>query len=303
MDSRQIETFLCVYEERNITRAAARLGLVQPAVSAQLRKIETVLGFRLFERTPRGLVPTAAGHKVYKLYLPVIRDLRAAQQSALELNGKTLGEISIGLTPTMTHTVLGNALKRYRARFPDVEIRVDENSSTALVDSVAAGQLDAAVITQRGARRGLAWLPLVAEELVLVRRKGGAAGPVRFLDIPFGRLILPKLRQGYRLLLDQAAEEAGFQITPFLEINSYAPPYDMIADSDLASIVPMVTARKAVQTYPLQICRIESPAIVRSVGAIHRERRPPSAKLSEFIALIGDEMRGALAPPGRRNAA
>jgi len=304
MDSRHIETFLCVYEERNITRAAARLGLVQPAVSAQLRKIESVLGFRLFDRTPRGIVPTAAGHKVYKLYLPVIRDLRAAQQRAQELAGKTLGAISIGLTPTMTNTVLGAALNRYRERFPDVEIRVDESSSIALIDSVAAGQLDLAIIAQRGTRRGVVWQKLVDEELVLVRRKGGgAAGPVRFLDIPFDRLILPKLRQGYRLLVDQAADEAGIQIAPFLESNAYAPPYEMIAGSDLASIVPMVTARKAVRTFPLEIVRITQPAIVRSVGAIHRERWPLPPIHAAFVALVAEEMRAALAEPGRRKAA
>ena len=71
LDLRQIQYFVCLYEERSVTRAARRLNVVQPALSMQINRLEKRLGTDLFERTARGMIPTSAGETMYRIYLPI----------------------------------------------------------------------------------------------------------------------------------------------------------------------------------------------------------------------------------------
>ncbi len=121
LDLRQIQYFACLYEQRSVTRAARSLNVVQPALSMQISRLEKRLGINLFERTARGMIPTAAGDAMYRLYLPVLLDLKHANQQVMELSGKVLGKIAVGIIPSITNSVLADVLRRYGAKYPDVE--------------------------------------------------------------------------------------------------------------------------------------------------------------------------------------
>jgi DNA-binding transcriptional LysR family regulator len=138
LDLRQIQYFVCLYEEGSVTRAARRLNVVQPALSMQIGRLEKRLGVDLFERTARGMIPTSAGEAMYRLYLPVLLDLKHANQRMMELSGKVLGKIAVGIIPSITNSVLADVLRRFGERFPDVEIRIDEAYSG--VDRLVGGR-------------------------------------------------------------------------------------------------------------------------------------------------------------------
>mgnify|MGYP000970546586 CR=1 FL=1 len=72
MDHRQIQYFVCLYEEGSVTRAAARLHIVQPALSMQIARLEQALGRPLFVRSNRGMVPTEHAARMYSLFMPVL---------------------------------------------------------------------------------------------------------------------------------------------------------------------------------------------------------------------------------------
>src|SRR5688500_3770928 len=78
LDLRQLQYFFCIYEEGSVTRAARKLHVVQPAISMQLQKLESQMGFPLFERTPQGVVPTPEGKAIYELYQPILLDFQDA---------------------------------------------------------------------------------------------------------------------------------------------------------------------------------------------------------------------------------
>jgi LysR family transcriptional regulator, nitrogen assimilation regulatory protein len=117
LDLRQIQYFVCRYEEGSVTRAARRLNVVQPALSMQIGRLEKRLGVDLFERTARGMVPTSAGEAMYRLYLPVLLDLKHANQMMMELSGKVLGKIAVGIIPSITNSVLADVLRRSAKNF------------------------------------------------------------------------------------------------------------------------------------------------------------------------------------------
>ena len=75
MDLKQMQYFLCLAQERNVTRAAQRLHIVQPALSMQIAKLEKSFGKRLFFRTPQGVSLTPAGEEFERLVTPIVRDV------------------------------------------------------------------------------------------------------------------------------------------------------------------------------------------------------------------------------------
>lgn len=306
LDLRQIQYFVCLYEERSVTRAARRLNVVQPALSMQINRLEKRLGVNLFERTARGMIPTSAGEAMYHLYLPILLDLKHANQQVMELSGKVLGKIAVGIIPSVTNSVLADVLRRFGGDYPDVEIRIDEAYSGTLIDWVVAGDLDFAIVNSARRRAGTATYPLIEEELVLVERRTPKDNPP---PIPFKRLkelalVLPSRRHGIRSIVDDAAEKAGIEITPQIEVDALSPTLKLVSESKLAAVLPAIVARKSALELPLQTRRIVEPALKRQLVCVYRAQRPLSRIITAFIEILGQELkRGAAAPAKAKTAA
>ncbi len=145
MELRQLEYFVAVTEEANFTRAAARLHVAQPGVSAQIRQLEAELGQPLLDRSARTVRLTAAGAAV----LPHARAALAAVANARlvidELAGLTRGHVAIGML-TSVSLDLPALLADFHRDHPAVEITLTEDNSDGLVEGLHAGRLDVALI-------------------------------------------------------------------------------------------------------------------------------------------------------------
>jgi LysR family nitrogen assimilation transcriptional regulator len=288
MDLKHIETFLCVFEECNITRAASRLNIVQPAVSTQVRHLESELGISLFERSTRGLAPTPAGRALYCLFNPVVNDFRAAEKQAMQLSGKAIEDIRIGLSPYVSDVVLSAALHDLRYKFPNVKVHVEEQYSPTLIDRVSAGDLDLALTSLCAVGPNVTSVEIFEEELVFVERAvqpDTQPSTVKLSDLAVRGFALPKPRLGYRQVLDDAVEAAGLKLAVKLEITSSAPLLEFVAHGELASVVPKITAMRAAKHLPLRIRRIVKPTLKRKLWYVHRKDRPLSSLLEEFVSI------------------
>src|SRR4051812_12585653 len=108
MDHRQMQYFVCLYEEGSVTRAAKRLNIVQPALSMQIARLEQSLGRQLFVRSPRGMTPTAHGKHIYDLFMPVLAEFERARAQLRESSGELVGHATIGLPASLAQAVLAD---------------------------------------------------------------------------------------------------------------------------------------------------------------------------------------------------
>ncbi len=293
LDFKQIETFLCVFEEGNVTRAAAKLNIVQPAVSAQLKKLEGALKLTLFERTPRGITPTPSGRALYRLFAPVLESFRTAEYQAHALSAVDLQEITIGMNPFAGNAIMSDVLQTYRIRYPEVGVHVEEETSSTLLRRVADGALDLAIVHFSARSPGIpatvVATPLAEEELVLIERAtadNADPAPLRFAELAGRPLVLPKWQLGFRRDVDHAALESGTAIRVELEINAPGPVLELVARGDLSAIVPEITARRALHHLPLRMRRIVQPTMLRSILHVQRRDLPVSPQLDAFVAVI-----------------
>jgi DNA-binding transcriptional LysR family regulator len=137
-----LTSFLAVAEERSFTRAAARLGTSQSALSHTVQRLETRLGLRLLTRTTRRVATTEAGERLIETLRPAFDDIDAKLAALGELREKPAGTIRITTGHHAAHTILWPALAKLLPSYPDIKV---ELAVDAALTDIVAGRFDAGV--------------------------------------------------------------------------------------------------------------------------------------------------------------
>lgn len=142
MDLTQLRAFITVAHEGNLTRAAERLHLTQPAVSLQIKALQQHLKLVLFTRTPAGMTLTAAGAKLLPLAERVMASSRELQQAAHSLNSTLSGTLAIGTILDPEFTRLGAFLKKLVEGYPQISTELQHGMSGWVQQQIRHDKLD-----------------------------------------------------------------------------------------------------------------------------------------------------------------
>src|ERR1700739_1256798 len=136
-----LNAFAAVSEEESFTRAAAKLGTSQSALSHTIRRLETRLGVRLLTRTTRRVAPTQAGERLQKILGPALDDIATELSSLSELREKPAGTIRITTSEHAANTILWPVLEKLLPDYPDihVELSVDSGLTDIVTERFDAG--------------------------------------------------------------------------------------------------------------------------------------------------------------------
>lgn len=147
-ESRSLRYFVAVGRALSFTRAAEQLGIAQPPLSRQIKKLEQTLGVSLFDRSPR-LRLTAAGQALLERVQPALTMLDAACQGVAEEASASSATLSVGFVAAAAYDVLPRLASRFRQDWPDIELRIECMTDAEQAASMARGAIDV----------GIAWLP------------------------------------------------------------------------------------------------------------------------------------------------
>ncbi|MGY1746446.1 LysR family transcriptional regulator [Blastococcus sp. SYSU D00695] len=168
MELRQLRYFVTVAEELHFGRAAARLHMSQPPLSAQVQKLEHTLGVRLLERSTRRTTLTPAGELFLRRAREILAAADAAADEAREADAGRRGRLRVGFVGSANFTVLPPAIRAFRQDRPGVEVRLEALTSGEQVEALHAGTLDVGLIRLPALGTGLHLETLLTEELVAV---------------------------------------------------------------------------------------------------------------------------------------
>ena len=146
MELNQLQCFIAVLEEGGFKRATARLGITQPALSYQIKRLEEELGVQVFRRGPGGITPTEAGRVLLDHAQQVLATVREAHQAVRELSGGVSGEIRVGAIKCVGTYFLPRVLWEVRARHPLVRPKLLYRDSDELLEALVANRLDVAMV-------------------------------------------------------------------------------------------------------------------------------------------------------------
>src|SRR5436309_5072833 len=174
MELRHLRYFEQVAEEQHYRRAAERLRIAQPAISRQIQDLEEEIGFKLFDRLPRGVKISAAGKSFLVDARRILHEVNEAAARAKRVASGQSGTLRVGFVESVSwHGVVPDSFREFRQRQPDPELQLKPSSSLEQTESVHAGRLDAGfVFTIANIGRELAQLPIASLSLMLVVPKG-----------------------------------------------------------------------------------------------------------------------------------
>ena len=193
MELRHLRYFVAVGEEQHYGRAASRLRIAQPALSRQIQDLEAEVGFKLFERLPRGVKLTAAGKQF-------LQDARRILQEVNEAAGRA-GRVARGLSGTLRvgfaenaswRGVVPDSFRRFREQQPDAELQLQPAASLELLEAIRSGRLDAGFVNfMPKSDPELDQLPVAIQHVELAAPKRHALTKLKKLrlrhltDVPF----------------------------------------------------------------------------------------------------------------------
>lgn len=243
MEIRQLRYFARTFEMGNITRAAAALSIVQPALSQQLVRLENELGVRLLVRSSKGIVPTEAGRVFYQYVRAVLRQLEHAR-SAVQLKSRPMplvGAVSIGFAPTTASALGFELLRTFRSKHPGIVLNIVEAFAGDLEKMLLSRKLDLAILFSPKTPRDIERLPLVEERIYLIRRKKkGERVPrqVSLREAADRPLVLPTRLHGFRQTLDNALAQQRLRPHVVAEVDSVSVLMEAVTHGLAETIQP-----------------------------------------------------------------
>lgn len=291
MELRQLEYFVAVAEEANFTRAAERVRVAQPAVSAQVARLERELGQPLLDRTRRAVRLTAAGEAALpcaRRALRAVADVRAAVDDISHL---VRGSVTIG-TVTAHNVDMPALLAAFHRAHPAVEITLGTADSDALIDGVQSGRLDLAIVSvgPDEVPDGLAVDVAVDETIEVVVGPGDPwrhRSSLPLAELATRRLITLPVGTGIRRRLEEASAAAGVTVQVAFEAGNPNELADLAGHGLGPAVVPRAVARSRQDLHPIAI----SPELRGRLVLAWRAAAPISPAARALVDLAREHLR------------
>ena len=232
MNLKQLEYFVQVAELGSLSKAAVVLGVAQPALSRQVRALETELRQQLFLRNGRGVALTDAGKRLFDHSVAVLQMVSHAREDLGASRGEPVGRVTIGLPPSIAcqHTL--KLIDRFRKQLPAARLAIVEGLSSHIVEWVTSGRVDVGLVYNPEAQSGLEITPLLEEPLGLVsyapKGKRRSAAPLPMQELSHYPLIVPERVHAMRRLLETRAALAGIKLDIAWEVSSVPSIIDLV---------------------------------------------------------------------------
>lgn len=289
---RQLQIFQAVYRLRSYSKAAESIGLTQPAVSAQIKQLEQILGQSLFEYTGRFLHVTVAGESVAQAINQIFDQLNRLEMQLSDLSGSLRGELRINMVSSMQY-VMPWLTSRFAKLHPDIQVRLHVVNRDRAIESLKQHQADLSVLSMIRSEKDLSFLPFLANQLIAVVSKNHPLAsheelsPEELLAEP---LLVRELGSGTRKVVDEYYTQV--RVSPFklLELGSLEAIKSGLEEGMGVSILPWVSVRKELERGDLVSPKVRGLPLRRSWSLAHSQLRPLPATAQAFSQFVQQQL-------------
>ena len=287
----QLRAFYYTANSGSITRAADRLFITQPAVSLQIKALETQCGVLLFHRTKKTLQLTESGKRLYQVAIKIFSLVGEAERILSEESKFISDPLRIGSTKTLVRHFLAAYISRFRKAFPKIQIQVDEGSSEEMLKSLLENRNDLAIVGRLPYHEQLKAVPFIQDELVLLAAPGHplcSKENVCIEDLKGENLILREKGSGTRRVIDRVFEEKNFFYSAFIETGNVDFLKEMVRTGNGVTMLARMGADRDLASGNLIALPLrEGPFILDIDIVINRERTLSHAD-EEFLKVLMD---------------
>ena len=284
---RQLRYFDALARHGHFRRAAEACAISQPALSMQIKELEDALGGVLLERNARQVSLTRFGEELADRVRDILRSVDELGDFARASQDRLAGRLRIGMIPTIAPYLLPKVIENLARMHPEIDIHVRETLTPKLIQEVAEGRLDTAIVALPVSEPSLTEVALFRENFLLVRPGEDARTPVPSHE---------RLRE-MRLLLLEEGHCFRDQALAFCNMQS-SPPREVLDASSLSTLVQMVGAGIGVTLIPemavpvetrsaaVSVSRFRDPQPSRTIGMVWRKTSPLARQLLQISEVV-----------------
>jgi LysR family nitrogen assimilation transcriptional regulator len=281
MNLRRLESFVRVAELGSFSKAARVLDIAQPALSRQVRLLETDLRETLLLRNGRGVALTPAGRRLFEHGVQILQQVAQARADLGAQRDAPVGQVTIGLPPSIGRRLTRPLLEAFRAQMPQARITIVEGLSAHIAEWITSGRADLGLLYNPEPTPALEITPLLREPLCLVqprprgaRRTSPPTVPLRELaGVP---LILPERHQALRRLLESQAMLAGVPLTVVCEVSSIPSIIDLVCARMGSAVLHASAVAASGREAALAVRRIVEPELPSVLCLAQSATKPPT---------------------------
>lgn len=288
IETGELLAFIAVAKQSSFKAAAEGLFISQPALSRRIENLEDSLQERLFDRTTRRVSLTAAGRLFLVHALAVIEELEMAIKSIELGTAQRREHVTVACVPSVANHVLPQVLMRYSQDYPNVRVKIVDESATDVLESVRKGEADFGINFIGAQEAEIDFEELMHEHYLVVMADNhplAALESISLHDLAGEKMVSVSSSSGNRSLIDNAFARTSYHPIIQYEINHVAGAISLVAAGVGVALLPELSIRNA--PYKGIVARpLSGAAITRALGLIVRKGnmlRPASATLAAAL--------------------
>ena len=300
---KQLRYFSAVARHRHFGRAAQECSVSQPALSLQIQELETYLGCQLLERRRNAIALTETGLVIAERAQRILLETRDLVDHARHRSSLLGGELDLGVIPSIAPYLLPAILPALQRRHPDLDLRLRETQTATLLDELADGRLDVALLSLPIDRTGFETLSLFDDPFLLVVPSGAAAhGEAYTPEAALSGDSMLLLEEGH-CLRDQALSLCGstrLESRRQYGASSLSTIMQMVANGFGTTLIPaMALPIEFRPDMPVKLFRFAAPSPSRSIGLVWRRSSPRRQYFEALAAILSEVGAGLASAEGR----
>lgn len=281
MNLKHLQSFVRVAELGSFSKAARVLDIAQPALSRQVRQLETDLRETLLLRNGRGVSLTDAGRRLFDHGVQILQSVAQAREDLGAERGAAVGHVTIGLPPSIGRRLTLPLIEGFRQHLPRARLTIVEGLSANIAEWIASGRADLGLLYNPDAQPELEITPLLRERLCLVepaaaRGKRATPKPLPLRELGSYALILPERHQSIRRLLQTQATLAAVKLNVAWEVSSIPAIIDLVCARVGYAVLNASAVAASGRGAELAVRPIVDPELVSVLFLAQSATKPPT---------------------------
>jgi DNA-binding transcriptional LysR family regulator len=303
IDIRSMRSFVAVASAGSISRAAEHLHIAQPALSLQIKTIEEHLGAQLFERTSKGVTPTAAGQRFLIHVIDILKRVEVAYEDVRDAVNEPAGRVALGLSHSMAKILTIPLVSEILGRWPKIQFQMLEMSTGYIPEYLVNGRIDMGLTFGVEEAAGLRYTHLVDEELVLVTSASQCSAAlgrgatkrrqIQLEELARFPMILPTTAHSLRSCIDDFLIKRRLTLPVVAEVNTIPQLIELAARGVGSTILSYASVAADYAAGHIDVLRISNERLFRPVYLCRSATAPLSiatARVQDLIVSTAAEM-------------
>ena len=288
MNLQQIETFVRVAETGSFSKAALILDIAQPALSRQVRALETELRETLLIRTGRGVALTDAGRRLLEHGHAIMQRVQLAKEDLSSHRDEPVGRIVVGLPPSLARRLTLTLIDIFSKEMPKARLALVEGFSVNIAEWLTSGRMDLGLVYTPEPQATIEVLPVLEEPLCLIGPAKALHGreQVKFSSLSDLPLIMPQHGQIFRKLMEAQATLSQVKLNVVWEVSSVPAILDLVRSGYGYAALTASALNHAAGDASLAILPIVEPRIVSTLCLAQSSKKQPTPLMKRTAEVI-----------------